>query len=61
MAHRVIVWGTGFTGKMVIRELLDHPAFELAAVIVNDPAKDGKDVGELLGLAPTGMIRSRRR
>jgi 4-hydroxy-tetrahydrodipicolinate reductase len=59
MAHRVIVWGTGFTGKMVIRELLEHPAFELVGVIVNDPAKDGKDVGELLGLAPTGMKATR--
>ena len=46
MSYKVIVWGTGFTGKMVVRELLDHPAFELAGVIVNDPAKDGKDVGD---------------
>src|SRR4029450_9957210 len=59
MPHKVIVWGTGFTGKMVIRELLEHPAFELVGVIVNDPAKDGKDVGELLGLAPTGMKATR--
>ena len=59
MAHKVIVWGTGFTGKMVIRELLEHPAFELVGVIVNDPAKDGRDVGELLGLAPTGMKATR--
>jgi 4-hydroxy-tetrahydrodipicolinate reductase len=59
MKHRVIVWGTGFTGKMVVRELLDHPAFELVAVIVNDPAKDGKDVGEILGIRPIGMKATR--
>ena len=59
MRHKVIVWGTGFTGKMVVRELLEHPAFELAGVIVNDPAKDGKDVGELLGQAKVGMKATR--
>jgi 4-hydroxy-tetrahydrodipicolinate reductase len=55
MAHKVIVWGTGFVGKMVIRELLDHPEFELAGVIVNDPQKDGRDVGELIGGDAIGM------
>lgn len=42
IAHKVIVWGTGVVGKLVIRELLDHPEFELADVIVHDPA--GKHV-----------------
>jgi 4-hydroxy-tetrahydrodipicolinate reductase len=55
VAYRVIVWGTGFVGKMVIREILDHPDFELAAVIVNDPAKAGRDVGEIVGGAPIGL------
>jgi 4-hydroxy-tetrahydrodipicolinate reductase len=55
MARKVIVWGTGFVGKMVIRELLDHPDFELVGVIVHDPEKDGRDVGEILGRAPVGL------
>jgi hypothetical protein len=55
MAHRVIVWGTGVVGKLVIRELLDHPEFELAAVIVHDPAKNGADAGELAGREPAGL------
>ena len=55
MAHKVICWGTGYTGKMVIREVLDHPEFELVGVIVNDPAKHGKDIGELLGGDPVGI------
>jgi 4-hydroxy-tetrahydrodipicolinate reductase len=59
MRRKVIVWGTGFTGKMVVRELLDHPAFELVGVIVNDPAKDGKDVGEILGGGPVGLTATR--
>ncbi len=56
MSHRVIVWGTGFVGKMVIRELADHPAFELAGVIVNDPEKDVLDAGEIAGIGPIGVI-----
>lgn len=59
MAYRVICWGTGFTGKMVLREILDHPEFELAGVIVNDPEKDGRDVGELLGVGSTGIRATR--
>ncbi|SHT40815.1 Putative dihydropicolinate reductase [Mycobacteroides abscessus subsp. abscessus] len=53
--YPVIVWGTGVVGKLVIRELLDHPVFELAAVLVHDPAKDGVDVGTLVGSHPTGL------
>ncbi len=55
MAYKVIQWGTGFTGKMVARELLEHPEFELVAVIVNDPDKDGKDIGELIGIDRAGI------
>jgi 4-hydroxy-tetrahydrodipicolinate reductase len=56
---KVIVWGTGFVGKMVVRELIGHPAFELVAVIVNDPDKDGVDVGELVGCGPCGVRATR--
>ena len=45
MSYKVIVWGTGFVGKMVIRELVHHPHFELAGVIANAPEKDGVDAG----------------
>ena len=52
---RVVVWGTGFVGKMVIPEILRHPAFELVGVGVSNPEKVGRDVGELCGLAPIGL------
>ena len=29
---RIVVWGTGFVGRMVIEELVGHPAFELVGV-----------------------------
>jgi len=56
MAYKVIVWGTGYVGKMVIRELLEHPEFELAGVVVHNPEKVGQDVGTLIGGAPIGML-----
>ncbi|MEO2168529.1 MAG: hypothetical protein ABGY42_10495 [bacterium] len=59
MSYRVIVWGTGFVGKSVLRDLLDHPNFEIAAVIVNAADKDGKDLGEILGREDTGIHATR--
>ena len=55
MARRVVVWGTGFVGRMVIPEILRHPAFELVGVGVSNPAKVGKDVGEICGIDPIGL------
>ena len=57
--HRVIVWGTGFVGKAVLRDLLRHPAYDVVGVIVNDLAKDGKDAGEIAGLEPVGLLATR--
>ena len=57
--HRVIVWGTGFVGKAVLKSLLGHPAFEVVGVVVHDPAKDGCDVGEIVGGPRTGIIATR--
>ncbi|MDT5197201.1 MAG: hypothetical protein QOH20_3955, partial [Mycobacterium sp.] len=39
MTKRVVVWGTGFVGKMVIAELVKHPGFELIGVGVSNPEK----------------------
>ena len=56
--YKVIVWGTGYVGKMVLRELIGHPHFELVGVIVSNPDKDGVDVGELIGRDPIGITCS---
>jgi hypothetical protein len=56
--HRIVVWGTGFVGKMVTKEIVDHPNFELVGAIVSDPDKDGKDIGEICGLDPIGVVAS---
>ena len=49
-AKRVIVWGTGFVGRMVIAEIVKHPLFELVGVGVSNPDKVGRDVGEICSL-----------
>ncbi|HTZ10658.1 MAG TPA: hypothetical protein VMB72_16415 [Acidimicrobiales bacterium] len=53
---RVVVWGTGFVGRMVIPEVVRHPRFELAGVGVSNPAKVGVDAGELCGIGPVGVV-----
>ncbi|TVS88104.1 NAD(P)H-dependent amine dehydrogenase family protein [Mycobacterium helveticum] len=56
-SKRVVVWGTGFVGKMVIAEIVKHPAFELVGVGVSNPDKVGRDVGEICGLPePVGVV-----
>jgi 4-hydroxy-tetrahydrodipicolinate reductase len=53
--RKVVVWGTGFVGRMVIPEIVKHPGFELVGVGVSDPAKVGRDVGEICGIGPIGL------
>jgi 4-hydroxy-tetrahydrodipicolinate reductase len=56
MSKRVVVWGTGVVGKMVIAEIMRHPRFELVGVGVSNPDKVGRDAGEICGIGPTGVI-----
>jgi hypothetical protein len=53
---RIVIWGTGFVGKLVIEELVKHPEFELVGVGVASPEKVGQDVGEICGIGPIGVI-----
>src|SRR3954468_22029035 len=56
MSKRIVVWGTGFVGRMVIAEIVKHPSFELVGVGVSNPEKVGRDVGDICGLgAPIGL------
>src|SRR6204780_925182 len=51
----VVVWGTGFVGRMVILEIVRHPLFELVGVGVSAPEKIGLDAGEICGMDPLGL------
>jgi hypothetical protein len=45
-----VVWGTGNVGRAALRAVEAHPELSLAAVLVHDPAKVGRDAGALAGL-----------
>jgi hypothetical protein len=53
---RVIQWATGPIGAAQLREVIDHPEFELAGVFIYDPAKVGIDAATLVGRPPTGIV-----
>ncbi|MFN2561897.1 MAG: dihydrodipicolinate reductase [Jatrophihabitans sp.] len=55
MALRVIQWATGGVGQAAIEGILRHPELELVGCWVHSAAKDGRDVGELIGRAPLGV------
>lgn len=46
--YRVVQGATGNIGSRALREVIRHPALELAGVLVYDPAKVGVDAGLLL-------------
>ncbi len=56
MTHRVVVWGTGNVGRPALRAVHAHRDLELAGVIVSNPAKVGRDAGELAGIEPLGVL-----
>ncbi|MDH6676641.1 hypothetical protein M2284_000829 [Rhodococcus sp. LBL1] len=57
-----VVWGTGNVGRAAIRAVHANPRLELSAVLVHDPAKVGRDAGDLgdvgaqLGVAATDDV-----
>ena len=55
MKHRVVHWGTGNTGGPALRGVINHPDLELVGLLVHNPAKVGKDAGELCGIDPVGV------
>ncbi len=56
MAMRVVTVGLGPIGTGVSRQLIERPGFELVAAVDVDPAKTGRDVGTVCGLArPVGL------
>jgi 4-hydroxy-tetrahydrodipicolinate reductase len=53
---RIVIWGTGFVGKMVLAEVVKRPDFELVGVGVSTAAKVGLDAGDIAGVGPIGVI-----
>ena len=56
--YRVIQWATGTVGKAALKYFIENPVTDLVGVYVTNPEKIGKDAGDIVGLAPTGVIAS---
>ena len=55
MTFRVVQWATGGVGRAAIEGILLHPELELVGCYVHSAAKEGGDVGELVGAEPIGV------
>jgi hypothetical protein len=56
MSLRVIQWATGGVGRAAMEGVLAHPDLELVGAWVYSPAKDGVDLGRLLGRDDLGVF-----
>ncbi|CRZ18679.1 NAD(P)H-dependent amine dehydrogenase family protein [Mycolicibacterium neworleansense] len=54
--YRIIQWMTGDVGQVGLRHFAESPVFDLVGVLVHSPEKVGKDAGDIVGIAPTGVI-----
>jgi hypothetical protein len=59
VTHRVIQWATGGVGRAAIEGVIAHPDLELVGCWVHSEAKDGQDVGTLIGRDPIGIAATR--
>ena len=53
--RRVVQWSSGACGAIAIGAIARRPDLELIGLWVHDPAKVGRDVGELAGGKPIGL------
>lgn len=53
--YRVAHYGTGHTGTLVLRQLLQRTDIKLVGHLVHTLAKIGMDSGEIVGLHPVGV------
>ncbi len=60
MTYRVIQWATGNVGRNAIEGILAHPELELVGAWVHSEAKSGRDVGEICGIDPVGVVATNR-
>lgn len=58
---RVVVWGAGVLGSIAIHAVRRRPDLELAGVWTHSPEKAGRDVGEITGGPPTGVLATNDR
>jgi hypothetical protein len=59
MTYRVVQWTTGHVGREATKAIVRHPLLELVGCYAWSADKEGRDVGELCGLAPMGVQATR--
>src|SRR4030095_10405289 len=59
VTYRVIQWATGGVGCAAIQGIVNHPELQLVGCWVHSRSKDGRDAGELAGIAPLGVAATR--
>ena len=53
---RVVQWTTGKTGSAAVRGMVGHPVLEIVGCYAYSPEKVGRDLGELCGIDPVGVL-----
>jgi hypothetical protein len=56
MTYRVVQWTTGNVGKRSVRAVVANSELELVGCYAWGQDKVGRDVGELVGIEPTGIL-----
>lgn len=56
---RVVQCYSGGVGAEIARRLIGHPRMQLVGMLVHDEAKAGRDIGEVIGMDPVGVITTR--
>lgn len=61
MTLRVVQWATGTVGIHAAPAIAAHPDLDLVGVWVHSDAKAGRDVGEICGTDPIGVVATQDR
>jgi hypothetical protein len=56
--YKVIQWGVGQIGTPAVRMMLQKKSIKMVGLIANRQEKVGKDIGELIGQSPAGILAS---
>ena len=56
MTYRIAQWTLGNVGKVAVEVVREDPNLELVACYTRPGEKTGKDVGELCGIGPIGLL-----
>lgn len=58
MPYRVVMFGLGRVGGGVARLIAASDRFEIVGAVCRRPQNDGRDVGEIVGVGPLGVLAS---